>query len=51
MNIDLLGHKLPFYAVRRIPDGRRFHLHRDGNLKSGNCETNRHYYREIRNPK
>jgi len=41
--------KLPFYTVCKILEGSRFHLHRNGNLKSGNCETNRHYYREIQN--
>ena len=44
-----VGNKLTFYPVCEILEGRRFHLHRDGGLKSGNCETNRHYLREIQN--
>jgi uncharacterized heparinase superfamily protein len=43
-NVD---NKLSFYTVSKILEGRRFHLHSDGSLKSGTCETNRHYYREI----
>jgi hypothetical protein len=35
-----VGNKLLFYTVCKILEGRRFHLHLDGSLKSSICETN-----------